>query len=299
VDTSDIEADIEAFLSDGVAAEPAPEPTPEQIPPVEEPPIRSDLSFDTMFPATEPEEVQPAPRDDATATEMAQMREQIELMSERLASRSSAAAPSVELTDEEREAYGGSLDIIQRGAAANVDQAQDANLSRFEALESRIEDLVGMLQSGVNDVQATSYDQQLKLQVPDIDDIARSREFHDFIAEPIPYSGGETVGSRLKQAHRSRNLPTVVAIMNEFRATKGGTQSSGIPHQEAMRKPSTSAAPAQATSVPEPAPRMLAWSKRQKAFKDYRGGRLTEEKFNRIDETYRLAHIKELVDYNA
>lgn len=274
------------------AMDPAPQPV--------QPPAQH-LSFSELFDAPPPAAVTP---ESGTAAELAELRNQIATMTTMLQNRpavtSAPATVDVALTDEERHTYGQSLPIIQRVVEAHTNAARAELTALIESVRAEVNDALGGVQTGVGEFRRNSYTQQLRVSVPDIDQLTNHPSFQSFLAQPVPYSGGATIKQRLADGHRASDLAKVVEIMNDFRrAVAGSADVPVVPPMSAMAQPSTSAAPAPAAPTAAGPQTMLPWSKRQLAYREYRAGRMSSQDFDKIDAAYRVADANKLVDFNA
>lgn len=303
---------IAAFLDPAPVQEPVAAVTPEsqqppQVPPAPPQPTQPQpapgpaVSFDSMFSA--PPEAPPQTGDNA---ELAALREQVASMHDMLANRAQTqaapqpATPQYEISPEERATYGDSIALIERIAQAHAASILSSVDDRLTALEGHLRQSIQQVETGVADMRTSSYSQQLKLQVPDLNQLTNDPSFQAYIANTIPHSGGVTVGSRIREAHQRGDLATVVAFMNEFRASvSGGANTPAVPAIEQMAQPATTAAPAPAVAQPTVSRQPIPWSTRQQAARELRAGRLTQDAFNRIDQAYRNADAQGLVDYSS
>lgn len=282
---------VQAVAQPATPESPAPAANPQPAP-------GPALSFDSMF-ASAPE----APPQTGDAAELVALRDQIASMQTALESRPTAPTPPAahyDITDEERETYGDSVKLIERIASAHASAILTQVDTRLTALEDQFTQSIEQVQTGVQDMRSSSYSQQLELQVPDLNTLTNNPAFLAYTHQQIPYSGGVTVGQRIKEAHSRGELSTVVAFMNEFRGSlAGGTNDPAVPSMDNLTLPATSAAPVAAAPAQQVQREPLRWSVRQNAARELRAGRLTQERFDRIDQAYRNADSQGLVDYSS
>jgi hypothetical protein len=256
------------------------------------------VSFSDLFDASEATVAEPSPN-----TELSDMREQLAAMTELLQNRpapSELAQVDIVISAEEQDTYGESLPLIRRVAEAHVAVVRAELTTALDGLRAEVQQALSGLQSGVGEFRKDSYTQQLRVSVPDIDQLTNHPQFQQFLAQPVPYSGGETVKSRLAAAHRGSELPKVIEIMKDFRAAvAGSTGVPVVPDITAMSVPATSTAPAAPASAQPENVRKLPWSKRQEAYREHRAGRMTAADFQKIDQAYRSADAKQMVDFLA
>ena len=301
-----IAALLDELGPDDAPAQPVAQPAPAQ--PVAQPAVTQEsqlpapnpaLSFDAMF-AAAPE----APPQAGDNAELVALRDQVASMQTMLESRQAPAAPatqpSYEISDDERERYGDSIKLIERIASAHATSILTKVDSRLSAIEDQFTSSIEQVQTGVTDMRASSYSQQLELQVPDLNQLTNHGAFQGYTHQTIPFSGGITVGQRLRQAHQNGELSTVVALMKEFRDSLAGvTNDRAVPAIENMAQPATTAAPVPAAPAQQVQRQPRPWSVRTNAARELRAGRLTQEKFDRIDRVYREADAQGLVDYQS
>lgn len=294
---------IAAFLQE---AEPAPAPTnapvgptfampTEPVQPVQ--PVQPvATSFQDLFAPVQTPESQPAQQQESE--QVAGLRQQIEQLTGMLQNRSQPGGVQYDLSDDERSTFSESLPVIERVARAHAEAAVGAVLDRLDAIEEALDTSVQQVNSRFEQAQHQGYSQQLRTQLPDIDTLTSHPHFQAYMAQEVPYSGGRILKDVLGTAHRKGDLPTVVSIMTEFRTRAAGVTPEGAA-QDALVQPATSIAPVAPSAEQQPLQKQkLPWSKRQHAHREFRAGRLTQEKFNRIDQAYRNAEAQSLVDYD-
>lgn len=196
------------------------------------------------------------------------------------------------LSAEERATYAGSLPIITRIANRAAEAAANQMQARLSAQEQASANLTGQF----HNIQRNTYDQALHVAVPDIDDLMTDPGFATFMAKPVPYTAGETLKDRLGAAHRSGNVKIVSQIFNEFRAIAKAAAGSQPGVAQLQTPPVVAAAP---TPTQPQAKKMLAWSKRDEAFRSFRAGKITQADLSRVQNMYAKAEAQGRIDYNA
>jgi len=109
--------------------------------------------------------------------------------------------------------------IAQVGAAKGFKPVVDA--------VNEMRQQLAQIQSGVTQQQEALAQQvfvnALRAQVPDIDELYKSREFTEFLAQPAPLSNGKAIGELLEEAHNARDVGRIVEIIKLFRERHGGS----------------------------------------------------------------------------
>lgn len=205
------------------------------------------------------------------------------------------APVDVELTEHERQEYAASLPVITKVAKQVAGSMLDGIEQRLAAMEGTLVSTREGVESAVTGLAKRSFQSQLATAVPDKDTLAKDPAFAQFLKNPIPYSGGQTLHDRLRDAYKSQDIETITAICNDYRTRAGKPASRATPEQFAqpdggVPQPQVPAARQQ---------RKLRWSSRQKAFADRRAGLITAQQLDVIAKKFAEAESKGLVDYNA
>lgn len=203
----------------------------------------------------------------------------------KIADEGGAAPVSDELNPEEYEPYGD--EIVKLVKAVKAQKGADTN--RIKELE----DEVKSLRQGTSKNEVEAYVDRLTDAVPEWEDINRDPDFIEWTNETyIPYTN-ITVNAMLNEANRQLDHKQVIKIFRSFLDEKKGKPE---PTREPEKKRQTRlkkedyVVPPQKPDARQPAEptreQTYSAAQVQKAANEYARGRLSEEEFNAIVETF-------------
>lgn len=201
-----------------------------------------------------------------------------------------------QLTDEQRQQYERSMPVIKHLALTVMQEAMQPVLARLAQLERGVIDVRTNTQQTVANLADRSFKGQLRQAVPDLDALTASQEFKAFLERPIPYSGGQTIRDRLKQAYEGQDAHTIASIVADFRASIGGGKPPVTPAHFAQ--PAGNGGQPPAAHEPPTSKPMLAWSKRTEATTRFQKGQMTQAELAKVQQLYDQAAKEGRVDYS-
>lgn len=247
----------------------------------------------------------------AEKTKLAVLEDEVAALKDALTARKSAApaAPTgdqpitlavkdipAQLTDEQRQQYERSMPVIKHLAFSVMQEAMQPVLARLAALERGIGDVKTHTQTTITSLADRSFKGQLRQAVPDLDALTASADFKTFLERTVPYSGGQTIRDRLKQAYEGQDAHTIASIVADFRASTGGGKPAVTPGH--FQQPAGSGGQPTATA-PEAQPKpTLAWSKRKEATARFQRGQMTQAELTKVQQLYDQAAKEGRVDYD-
>lgn len=315
---SSIDVDTDPAIQ---AAEPAPAPAPN---------VSADID-DTIFddpgqnvPSHAP---QPSPQDAQWEQRYRSLQgmfdaknAQIDLLKQRLEALEAAAkappAPTVMLppapaavqfslpdvpaiTAEQQATYANAIPVVRRLAADLLSETLGPVLARIAQLEgqvAQVDQATQTTQSAVAGVADSSFKAALRAAVPDLGAISKMPAFTAFLATPVPYSGGLTVRDRLKAAYDARNIPMIVSIIGDYRASKPAVGQTPTPAH--FQQPGGQGGQPPATPEPQAKPK-LPWSAREEASVKFRKKQISAAEMQQISALYEQAAKEGRIDMNA
>ena len=298
-----LELDISEFLAPGSTATQEPEtPAAPAVPvaapvPAAAPPTLA--TFDEVFGEPAPETPAPSPTQQNYADDIARLTQQVQQLSTTGGATPAAntslmdiavpeVAPELEAQYKDSSPYIQSL--VAKAIKDHVAPAVNQLAERQATINTSVDELGNrVVQSGEN-----SFRQNLRIAVPDIDQLTQDQAFVAHVSKPVEGTGGAvTIAQILAQNYRNKNIGAVRQIIDAYKATKVAA-----PGQEALVTPNAGPAPLPQTPVTMP-PNMLALSKRKEASELWKRKQMSDEKFNKIREIYDQAFAEGRVDQNA
>jgi hypothetical protein len=201
-----------------------------------------------------------------------------------------------QISAEEMEQYKRSAPVIKHLAFTVLQEAIAPVLQRLAALERGVTEVKTSTQQTVAGLADKSFKGQLRQAVPDLDALTASADFKTFLERPIPYSGGQTIRDRLKQAYEGQDAHTIASIVADFRASTGGGKPPVTPAH--FQQPAGNGGQPPAAREPQPQQGMLAWSKRKEATERFRKGMMSQAELTKVQQLYDQAAKDGRVDYD-
>lgn len=187
--------------------------------------------------------------------------------------------------------YGDSTPLMQQ-VARQV--ANDLYQRAVLPLQQELAQVRGNLteQQNFNLIQSReNFGIQLQQMIPEIGQIASSNEWQSYIQQPAPFSGGtRTIANVVRDGIQSGNLQQVAEIVNDFKAKKASTQPAA--QQVAPGRAQT------VTPNTQQRVRVLKMSDFDRATADFRAGRLSWDKYQRLADEFNAASVEGRVNYS-
>lgn len=203
--------------------------------------------------------------------------------------------PEEELTPEEQEAYKSAGPFVNKLINKRLKEAKE---SLVEPLRKEIAELKTNSAKFSENLTKTTDDlfySHVKSRVPDLDEVCNkdNQDWQNFAQNKIPFTG-ITIFDALKQAHDSRDLSTVVEIIDSFKSKYKQKPNDGL---SALISPNLGSS-GNTSAILKQKP-VLKWSERKKASEDFRKGRINKNRLDQIDAIYKQAEQENRINYEA
>ena len=202
--------------------------------------------------------------------------------------------PLADLTPEEKEAYSGSIGVIDKLAnyrfKQNINQVVDPLMKKIEELEKNNNTVVTRFQATDENVFA----QRVQSEVKDVDKLISLPQWQDYHKRRISPYTEETIGDALKASHNRRDLNTVTQIFKDFVQELGVSGDGGA-------YSSVSVVPNGGTNAQDFKPKqkpMLKGSERKKISEQFRKRQISQEKYNEAIAIYKEADAEGRIDWS-
>lgn len=186
-----------------------------------------------------------------------------------------------DLSEEERAAYKQSLPVIEKVARKFAAEMAQPLLKQVRTLEERLAET----KNDYSTMSERMFSATVQDRVKDFQAKLNSPRWATYLQSKIPRTN-LTVKDALLNAHRSRDLETIVEIFAEFKLESTSLTSQAMPG-------TVKAAPA--TKVEE----KLKFSDRAKISEDFRKGRISKQRFDELVAAYDRAEREGRVNFDS
>lgn len=186
-----------------------------------------------------------------------------------------------DLTDEEKQQYQQSLPVITKLAKKLAAEQVSPLQEKVAELQTQLEKTTKNYES----MSEASFIAELRKEIPDMQAKLENSKWREYVSSIIPRTN-ITIGDALLTNHKARNLKAIKEIFEGFAV--------GVQNLAQQQVPGT----ARSASPPEKK-ETLKWSDRAKLSEDFRKGRITKEKFDKLLAIYEKAEQEGRIDFSS
>lgn len=202
----------------------------------------------------------------------------------------------VSFTDEETKDYGESKSYIAKVVQEVLNTTFPKLMARVDALEDQISGVKSIAEGAsktAGGIQARSYTEKVKAKVPEFDECVNHKYWHDFTESTDPATG-DSWSEVIKNMLNKEYVEGMVRVFDTFKQKYGvGKPAAASGYEGGM--PSGGAG-GDGLEV-DNGPKMLPFSKRKEAHKQFVNKDISFEEYEKIRAEYDVADKEDRVDY--
>lgn len=195
-----------------------------------------------------------------------------------------APPPAVEiedLTDEEKQQYKQSLPTITKLAKKLAAEQVAPLQEKLATLQKQLENTTKNYES----MSENSFVSELRKEIPDMQTKLDSPRWREYVESVIPRTN-ITVGQALLTNHKARNLKAIKEIFDGFTVESQNLLKQQMPGTARVATP------------PEKKD-TLKWSDRKQLSEEFRKGRITQDRFDKLVAVYEKAEQEGRIDFSS
>ena len=201
----------------------------------------------------------------------------------------------VEYTDKDTEDYGDSKPFVMKVIQEALNRELPKLIARLEAVEEQVggvRTLAEGASKAASNVRAKSYTDKVRERVENFDECTNHKNWRDFTESTDPDTG-DTWGELIQRNFNKENIPGMVRVFKTFKEKYGVGEAPKPTGYEGVLPGNSGTG-----EEPPQGPKMLPFSDRKKAHKQYINQEISFQEYERIKNEYDAADREGRVDYN-